>query len=249
MAGFLFVGVVEARRRTSRTGCGLANIALPSPAVAAHRLSRQGKPGSRARSAAPHLRHCEERSDEAIQSPTLAPGLLRCARNDARGRRSTREARTTSADAPYATLRTNPRDLAAPSARAMCHSHRPLLTEGAGKAGRWPRPWPACRKESRRQSPQVWPKHPALPARWLYDLYAISLGTGCLAPITRRQLISNAHRLDLSTGRPGPRDFTVRPGSFVGTANHAAIPSAHRIPHPTSVTTAKRPLVGAGRAE
>jgi hypothetical protein len=29
--------------------------------------------------------------------------------------------------------------------------------EGAGNAGRWPRPWPACRKKSRRQSPQVQP--------------------------------------------------------------------------------------------
>jgi hypothetical protein len=27
-------------------------------------------------------RHCEERSDEAIQSHTCGPGLLRCARND-----------------------------------------------------------------------------------------------------------------------------------------------------------------------
>ncbi len=53
---------------------------------------------------------------------------------------------------------------------------------GAGRAR-----GPPAEKECRRQSPQVWPKHPALPARWLYDLYAISLGTGCLAPITRRQ--------------------------------------------------------------
>ncbi len=124
------------------------------------------------------------------------------------------------------------RDLAAPSARAMHPSHRPPLTEGAGKAGRWPRPWPACRKECRRQSPQVWPKHPALPARWFYDLYAISLGTGCLAPITRRQLISNAHKLDLSTGRPGPRDFTVRRGSFVGTAKPCCDPTASIASHP-----------------
>ncbi|NEW93956.1 hypothetical protein DY468_18550 [Rhodopseudomonas sp. BR0M22] len=28
------------------------------------------------------LRHCEERSDEAIQSPVQGPGLLRFARND-----------------------------------------------------------------------------------------------------------------------------------------------------------------------
>ncbi|MGY3449773.1 hypothetical protein ACVILH_002115 [Bradyrhizobium sp. USDA 4353] len=50
---------------------------------------------------------------------------------------------------------------------------------------------------------------PALPARWAYELYAISLGTGCLAPITRHAREAH-HELDLSTGRPGPRDFSVR---------------------------------------
>jgi hypothetical protein len=30
----------------------------------------------------PQFRHCEERSDEAIQLPAQASGLLRCARND-----------------------------------------------------------------------------------------------------------------------------------------------------------------------
>ena len=29
--------------------------------------------------------------------------------------------------------------------------------EGAGKAGCWPHPWPACKQKSRRQSPQVQP--------------------------------------------------------------------------------------------
>ena len=56
-------------------------------------------------------------------------------------------------------------------------------------------------------------------------------GSAVLPPITRRPLISNAHTLDLSTGRPGPRDFTVRRRSFVGTANHAATPK--RPSHPT----------------
>ncbi len=50
---------------------------------------------------------------------------------------------------------------------------------------------------------------PALPARWAYDLYALSLGTGCLAPITRDAL-THISELDLSVGRPGPRDFIVR---------------------------------------
>jgi hypothetical protein len=33
---------------------------------------------------APPFRHCEERSDEAIQFLLFCPGLLRCARNDGR---------------------------------------------------------------------------------------------------------------------------------------------------------------------
>jgi hypothetical protein len=46
----------------------------------------------------------------------------------------------------------------------------PRDDEGAGNAGRWPHPWPACRKNSRRQSPQVSRDIPAFPARWLYGL-------------------------------------------------------------------------------
>jgi len=37
------------------------------------------------------------------------------------------------------------------------------MMEGAGKAGSSPLPWPACRQESRRQSPQARPRHPGLP--------------------------------------------------------------------------------------
>src|SRR5690349_22910715 len=65
-----------------------------------------------------------------------------------------------------------------------------LRSEGAGKAGRWPRPWPACRKKCRRQSPQVWPKRPAFPARWAYGLYALSPGTGSLAPVIRESVLT-----------------------------------------------------------
>jgi hypothetical protein len=52
-------------------------------------------------------------------------------------------------------------------------------------------------------------EHPAFPARWAYDLYVISPGTGLIAPVARNA--RHEHRkLDLSTGRPGPHDFTVR---------------------------------------
>ena len=38
-----------------------------------------------------------------------------------------------------------------------------LEEKGAGKTGRWPRPWPACGKKCRRQVPQVWPNTPGPP--------------------------------------------------------------------------------------
>ncbi len=48
---------------------------------------------------------------------------------------------------------------------------------------------------------------PAFPAQWLYGLYALSLGTGLIAP-TWRQRASAAP--DASTGASGPHDFAVR---------------------------------------
>jgi hypothetical protein len=41
-------------------------------------------------------------------------------------------------------------------------------TEGAGNAGSWPPPWPACNKESRRQLPQVQPRHPGIPRAMVF---------------------------------------------------------------------------------
>ena len=77
---------------------------------------------------------------------------------------------------------------------------------------------------------------PALPARRFYALYVISPGTGCLAPVTRalvaarlRQRLRVAH--GISTGMPGPHDFGVRTGAFVGEAlSSAARRRVHRIP-------------------
>jgi hypothetical protein len=61
----------------------------------------------------------------------------------------------------------------------------------------------------------VQPTNPAFPARWAYSLYALSLGTGIVAPIIRESVFFR--ELDLSTGRSGPHDFTVRTDTFVGT--------------------------------
>ncbi len=48
---------------------------------------------------------------------------------------------------PSASLATHLHGLAAHSASELCQSSALLKIEGAGKAGRWPRPWPACRKK------------------------------------------------------------------------------------------------------
>jgi len=51
-------------------------------------------------------------------------------------------------------------------------------------------------------------KTSGLPCATVYGLYALSPGTGCLAPVVRT--LVKASELDLSTGRPGPHDFVVR---------------------------------------
>ncbi len=51
-------------------------------------------------------------------------------------------------------------------------------------------------------------------------------------------------QLDASVGASGPHDFAVRFRAFVMPRQ-----SVHRIPHPTSVTIAKRPFFGTGWRE
>src|SRR6195952_3931451 len=55
---------------------------------------------------------------------------------------------------------------------------------------------------------QVWRRHPAFPAQWLYGLYDFVLVTGFLATIISFGL--RFHQLDASTGASDPNDFTVR---------------------------------------
>jgi hypothetical protein len=88
---------------------------------------------------------------------------------------------------------------------------------------------------------------PAFPARLFDGLYALSLGTGSIAPIAGTTRV-RCRRLGASTGAPGPRDFTVRIGLFVG-VNSRCKPL--RQPHPTSrvVTVAKRPSCRGGTSE
>jgi len=146
------------------------------------------------------------------------------------------------------------------SAHANCISHTPSFSrrvlpeffddffalrksEGAGKVGSWPLPWPACNKNAGGRYHRFGRDIPTFPARWCYDLYALFPGTGCLAPVASEFVI---RLLGISTGMPEPRDFTVAPDRSSARETRAAIRHAHRIPHPTYVTTAKRPLVRTG---
>jgi hypothetical protein len=87
---------------------------------------------------------------------------------------------------------------------------------------------------------------PTFPARWCYDLYALFRGPDVLPPspaMMRRHHRKTWHRLrDARTTRLHRRVGIVRPHE----KPRAAIRHAHRIPHPTSVTTAKRPPCGTG---
>src|ERR1700712_333825 len=55
---------------------------------------------------------------------------------------------------------------------------------------------------------QVWRRHPAFPAQWLYGLYEFALVTGFLATIIIGSF--RFRQLDASTGTSGPHDFAVR---------------------------------------
>src|SRR6185437_8277074 len=93
-------------------------------------------------------------------------------------------------------------------ARPSFWLHPLQKTEGAGNAGCWPHPWPACNKKRRRQSPQVSRNSPAFPARWFERLLRTLPGVpGLLAPVTGAFV---THQLDLSVGRSGPYDLAVR---------------------------------------
>jgi hypothetical protein len=56
-------------------------------------------------------------------------------------------------------------------------------------------------------------------------------------------LFAFGEKLDASVEASGPHDFAVRVRTFVKRAARV-----HRIPHPTSVTIAKRPSFGDGTA-
>src|SRR5690242_5180814 len=90
--------------------------------------------------------------------------------------------------------------------RLLCSD--PHNEEGAGNAGCWPHPWPACRKKAGGSHHRFSRDIRHSPRDSFNGLYVLSSGTGLFAPVSRQRARRVA--LGLSTGRPGPHDFTVR---------------------------------------
>jgi hypothetical protein len=109
-------------------------------------------------------------------------------------------------------------------------------------------PWPPCGKKCTGQEPQAWPIAPGLPCATVYGLYVLSSVHRAFWPPCVRQRINVAHgyqRRGIKTTRlHRPQKPVRRHGR-----NHAASSHVHRIPHPTFVTTAKRPSGEAGCAD
>src|SRR5258706_8928286 len=92
----------------------------------------------------------------------------------------------------------------------FCISFALFNKEGAGKTGCAPHPRSRAQNcaSNTRTSIQVWRRHPAFPAQWLYGLYVIVLVTGFLATIVIGSF--RLRQLDASTGASDPNDFAVR---------------------------------------
>jgi hypothetical protein len=73
-----------------------------------------------------------------------------------------------------------------------------------------------------------------------------------LSPVTglscHRRLVNTFTKLDTNVGVSGPHDFAVRQGIVRPHTFMCRHRRVHRIPHPTSVTTAKRPSYRDGMA-
>ena len=137
--------------------------------------------------------------------------------------------------------------LAAHLAPELCPSSHPLDTEGAGKTGRWPRPWPACRKKAGGSHHRSGRTRPAFPARLVLTAYTCSpRGPALLPPSPARSSLRETwhqHRDARTTRFRRPRQPVRRRSE-----NSAAHRRVHRIPLPTSVTIAIRPSGGTERA-
>jgi hypothetical protein len=117
------------------------------------------------------------------------------------------------------------RDLAARFARVVACSFRPLVSEGAGNAGRPMRPQPRVRGvESTKAHALVRShrKHPAFPAQWFYGLYRALPGDRLVDTVTGEVTSANL------TPAPRRQDHTTSPSAIAPFVKGAI--RVHRIP-------------------
>ena len=123
----------------------------------------------------------------------------------------------------------------------------PPTTEGAGKAGRWPRPWPASNKKSWRQSPQVWPESPSPPCAMVLRLIRDLPGARALLPPSS----AGSSLADL-TPASGCQDHTISSSAsapFVRAKPSRAPPKRPSHPAPNVRDDREAPLMAStGRA-
>jgi hypothetical protein len=124
----------------------------------------------------------------------------------------------------------------------MRPSHTCILrlekSEGAGNAGRPPRPQPRVQNKTKHTSivTTVTPVHPAFPTQWFTAYFVLSPAIGL---VCHRRL--RFRRLDAGVEASGPHDFAVRKPALSSLA-----PPASTASRPASVTCAT-PLCGTGR--
>src|SRR5450432_4101872 len=119
----------------------------------------------------------------------------------------------------------------------------PLMTEGAGNAGRPMRPIAACAMivVERTRVSQVTPETPGIPRAMVLTVsFVLSPATGLSC---HRRLRTCIRKLDTSVGVSGPHDFSVR----LSAVRQERI-RVHRIP-PRVLDDREPPLCGTGRAE
>jgi hypothetical protein len=120
-------------------------------------------------------------------------------------------------------------------------SSRPSKQRAQGRPDAWPAPMARLQTKSRRQSPQVG-RTTGLPCAMVGRLIRALPGDRLSCPrvaTTRDTRCAGHQHRDARTTRFRRRIGYGRPREMT----HAATRHAHRIPHPTSVTTAKRPLM------
>jgi len=99
-------------------------------------------------------------------------------------------------------------------------------------------PMARLQKESRRQSPQVQPRHPGIPRAMVFTL--ISCSPRCTGSLATVAVGIIARPLSASVAAPGPHDFTSA-SCRSSACKHAAAPCGHRLPASRLVTIAIRP--------